>query len=142
MDLRSIYQGALDACRASKSRLAKYLPADNILLLPDEAGHPGAKKFDAIAVERFIQERHREATDRLEQSKIKWLSDATSSFASVAIQLSELLDPLVPQSPEYTIPFGCLMIIFKVVRYTLSLGHTALTNFRFWRRSKTSVKRL
>ena len=123
----SIYKQALDACRAYKSRLAEYLPPDNVLLLPDKVGNLRTQGFDPTAVEHFVQERYREATKRLEQSKIKWLSDATNSLASVAVQLSEILAPLVPQSPEYTIRFGCLMIVFEVARNALCHGYNALT---------------
>ncbi|KIW97684.1 uncharacterized protein Z519_01268 [Cladophialophora bantiana CBS 173.52] len=110
-----IYKKALDACRASNSRLAKYLPPDDALLLSGKVDGYEIKHFDATAVEQFIEERYCESTNRLEQSKRQWLSDATYTFASLAQQLAEIFDPLVPQSPEYTIPYGCLMIIFKIL---------------------------
>lgn len=116
----SIYKDALAACRASKTRLAKYLPSDEILLLPEKAGDVLSSGFNALAVKCFIQDRCTEATKSLERSKVKWLSEATYSIASVAAQLSDILAPLVPQSPEYTIPFGCLMIIFNVLYIVLA----------------------
>lgn len=125
--LCSIYKKVLDACRTSSSRLAKCLPPDDILLLHDTGDSLGTKGFDKTAVDQFAREKCREAMSRLEQSKIKWLSDATHSFASVAVHLSELLAPMVPQSPEYTIPFGCLTIIFQVIHYALSHGNIVLT---------------
>lgn len=97
------------------------------MLLPDRGGKFGAKGFDAKIVEQFIQERYREAMEKLEQSRTQCLSDATISFASIAVQLSELLAPLVPQSPEYTIPFGCLMIVFEVAHCVLEQEIVVLT---------------
>ena len=93
------------------------MPPDDVLLLPGKADGHWPDRFDATAVRKFIEERYRESAVRLEQSKGKWLSDATNTFASVTLRLAEIFDPLVPQSPEYTIPYGCLMIIFKVLYY-------------------------
>lgn len=92
------------------------MPPDGVLLLSDEVS------FDAIAVEQFVQRRYRETKEKLEQSKIKGLSSATNSLASVAVNLSEILSLFVPQSPEYTIPFGCLMIVFEVTPSSLFHG--------------------
>jgi hypothetical protein len=51
----------------------------------------------------------------MESSKVKWLSDATNTFIKVALGVGELVDFLIPRSLEFTIPYGCLMIIFKVI---------------------------
>ncbi len=78
------------------------------------AGNVVSGGFNALAVENFIRDRYSDTTKSLEKSKIKWLSEVTDSFAAIAAQLCEIVAPLVPQSPEYTIPFGCLMIVVEV----------------------------
>lgn len=111
-----------------------------MLLLSGNADEHGTTRFDATTVGKFIEKLHGKSVDRLEQSKSWWLSDATNTFASVALQLAELLDPLVPQSPEFTIPYGCLMIIFKVLYDVLRHGCFSLTEIVFGRKTREERK--
>ena len=63
----------------------------------------------------FLKNKAQEAESQRHKSKMEWLSRATNTFAKFALDIQVLINPLVPQSPEYAIPFGCLMVIFKVL---------------------------
>jgi hypothetical protein len=80
-----------------------------------KANGSGTRGFDAIAVRTFIEKSARDSADKMERSKVTWLSDATNTFVKVALRVGELVELLIPQNSEFTIPYGCLMIIFKVI---------------------------
>jgi hypothetical protein len=112
-----IYEEALEACRASNATLAKYLPPDDVLLLRGKADKSMTGGFDAVAVRTFIEKNARDSADTIERSRVKWLSNATNTFVKVALGVGELIDLLRPQSLEFTVPYGCLIIIFKVISF-------------------------
>lgn len=134
----SIYKKALDACRKSQTELAKILPPDDVLLLQRTAGSSISSGFNVATVRQFIEDRRSKATKNLATSKMKWLYEAAYSFSSVATHLSELLAPLVPQSPEYTIPLGCLMIVFEVFQHVCFLDDAQADGSRCLFRNMTS----
>jgi hypothetical protein len=92
------------------------LPPDDVLLLSGKSNNLDIAEFDANLVQKFIEEKSREAQKERDKSNIKWLSNATNTFVTVAFNLQQLLNPLVPQIPQVTLPYGCLMVIFKVIR--------------------------
>ena len=47
-------------------------------------------------------------------STMKWLANFTNGFCGFAVKVSGIVELLLPQSPEYTITYGLLMVIFKV----------------------------
>jgi hypothetical protein len=46
--------------------------------------------------------------------KMKHAVDLANGFCEVAARLSPVLQVMVPQTPEYAVPFGCLTLLFKV----------------------------
>lgn len=46
--------------------------------------------------------------------KAKRAADLANGFCEVAARLSPMLQVMVPQTPEYAVPFGCLTLLFKV----------------------------
>jgi hypothetical protein len=49
-------------------------------------------------------------------------SDFVNGFCEVAVQTSAIVEILLPQSPEYTITYGLLTILFKVPDLPKHLG--------------------
>ncbi|KAJ9144050.1 hypothetical protein NKR23_g6060 [Pleurostoma richardsiae] len=73
--------------------------------------------YDAAWVESLIAKERNKAKDK-QESKPEVLQKV-SSFANgvikVATQIKPVIDIFVPQSPEYTVPYACLWIIFQGV---------------------------
>ena len=46
--------------------------------------------------------------------KVKGVTDFANAFCEFAARVGPVLQVMVPQTPEYAVPFGCLMLIFKV----------------------------
>jgi len=44
----------------------------------------------------------------------KRLADLADAFCEFATRISSVVEILIPQSPEYTIPFNCILLIFQV----------------------------
>lgn len=47
-------------------------------------------------------------------SKTKRVTDLANTFCEFAARVTPVLQVMVPQSPEYNVPFGCVALIFKV----------------------------
>lgn len=66
-----------------------------------------------------LVERERERVKKKQASKPEWLKTligVAEGVISVANQIKPIIDIFVPQSPEYTVPYACLWILFKVSR--------------------------
>lgn len=53
-------------------------------------------------------------------SKPKLLQKVDASahaLIKIAMQIKPVIDVLIPQSPEYSVPYACLWILFKVWGY-------------------------
>jgi hypothetical protein len=97
------HHGRLTWGRASKSRVAN-------------AEQP--KPYDASRIKELVEQE----TDRIETAqessngdaewtaKVKDVGYGVIKFAQV---LKPVIDVLVPQSPEYTVPYACVWIVFK-----------------------------
>jgi hypothetical protein len=76
----------------------------------------------------YVQNQIRELAERqrkIEDEQSEWgklTTDFANNFCDFAYKLSGILNILVPQSPEYSIPYGALIVIFKV-----SVKNTSLT---------------
>jgi len=90
------------------------LPPDDILLLSGNSNFGERTVIDAQAVKSFIESKVNDATYRKSRSKTKWLSNSVNTLAQFALNIQTIVGPLASQSPEYAVPLGCLMIIFKV----------------------------
>jgi hypothetical protein len=69
--------------------------------------------------ERVVKLINQEATqyDLKQEKRSKWrgrVSGAATALSRLTVNFSTYIDPLIPQSPEYKLPYACLIIIFKV----------------------------
>jgi hypothetical protein len=68
----------------------------------------------------YVQNKIRELAERqqkIEDEQSEWgklTTDFANNFCDFAYKLSGIVNILVPQSPEYSIPYGVLIVIFKV----------------------------
>jgi hypothetical protein len=75
----------------------------------------------------YVQNQIRELAERQqtiedEQSELwKLTADFANNFCDFANKLSGIVNILVPQSPEYSITYGALIVIFKVCATLLRL---------------------
>jgi hypothetical protein len=44
----------------------------------------------------------------------KRITDLADALCEFATRISSVVEILIPQSPEYTIPFNCIILIFQV----------------------------
>jgi len=68
--------------------------------------------------EKFVKiiDQESKAYNAKQEKKSKWrgrVSDSATALSRLTVNLSSYIDPLIPQSPEYKVPYACLMIIFK-----------------------------
>jgi hypothetical protein len=68
----------------------------------------------------LVQNQIRELAERqqkIEDEQSEWwklTTDFANNFCDFAYKLSGILNILVPQSPEYSITYGALIVVFKV----------------------------
>ena len=110
-----LYAIALDACHGTNARLTARLLRDDRQLFDNGKSY--------AAVETFIRnmERKIHETEGATSKLSKNIGKVANTFCGFAVRMSELVAPLVPQSPEYAVPYGILIIIFKV-----SFGHVLM----------------
>jgi hypothetical protein len=105
---RSIFDKALEVClRVTKDLGQLNLSAEDRALL---AGSHGS----SLVINR-IRTLEKDILARAEKGKkAKRAADLANGFCEVAARLSPMLQVMIPQSPEYAVPFGCLTLLFKV----------------------------
>lgn len=103
-----IYAVAEEACRASKARLSK------LKLTPEEkqllASSPNEGSALITKLNFIMEDRKKWA------AQPKWQQTTKQffvRFCRVVDRTSDLVQALLPQSPEYTITFGVLLLLFK-----------------------------
>lgn len=104
----SFYSSAQDACRLCEASLKKLKlsHAERDLLEKSDSLDIIVKRMKAVM---------KEYDDETEQSPaVKKLGRFVNSFCEFATRMSGLVQILLPNSPEYTITFGSMMIIFTV----------------------------
>lgn len=72
--------------------------------------------YDASWVESLVEREKQKVKDK-QASKPEWLQKVTSfadGIVKIAVKIKPIVDIFIPQSPEYSIPYACLWIIFKV----------------------------
>ncbi|TGO06807.1 hypothetical protein BTUL_0494g00010 [Botrytis tulipae] len=72
-------------------------------------------KLDGERVVKIIAQESK-AYDAKQEIRSKWrgrLSESATALSRLTVNLSSYIDPLIPQSPEYKVPYACIMIIFK-----------------------------
>lgn len=104
----SLYGAAQNACRMSTARLPKLKLSDEerkLLSAPPKA-EDLEKRLKEIADEKEVQ---------LKRSNIGLINSVfVKGFCDVAARTSGIVEILLPQSPEYSILYGMLIILFKV----------------------------
>jgi hypothetical protein len=72
---------------------------------------------------KYVQRQIREVADQQQKKEDeasdawKLTGDIADTFCDFAYKLSGMINVMVPQSPEYSIPYGALVVIFKVGAY-------------------------
>ena len=109
----SFYAPAQEACHRSRERLKKLkLRDDELYLLEDvNTSENIIKKLKEIHAE---QEKKAKRPIILQQT-----SDFLHEFCAFADKTSNIVMLLLPQSPEYTITFGVLFLVFNVCMHQL-----------------------
>ncbi|KAK0611412.1 hypothetical protein B0T14DRAFT_327836 [Immersiella caudata] len=104
------YAPAQDACTKSQQRLRqlKLLEDENCLLQESYESEDLLAKLHQIQAEQYDRASKRTPTS-------KTTSKFVNSFCTFAESVSNIVMVLLPQSPEYTVTFGMLFILFKAV---------------------------
>lgn len=118
----SLYSQAQNACHRSRARLSRLdLSSEEQALL--------AQKWNGEAIVAKIGEVHQEQEKKLRKTKLQQKSsDFVNNFCKVVDQMSAIVQLMLPQSPEYTVTLGMLLILFKV-------GHVNV-----WRVDKLTIE--
>lgn len=104
----SLYSQAHDACHRSKRLLGRL----NLSGPEHELLNRTSDGKDVVAkVRQIYQEQGQRATKTKFQQRA---SDFVNKFCKAAEQISAVVQVMLPQSPEYTVTFGMLVILFKV----------------------------
>lgn len=69
-----------------------------------------------LYVQRQIREVAEQQQKLNEEESEPWklTRDCANSFCDFAVKLSGIVNILIPQSPEYSIPYSALIVVFKV----------------------------
>lgn len=107
------YAPAKEACTASKERLEK-------LNLQDDDKQVAEMAFDGDIKPGKILEKLLEIQAEIDRkasrrSTAKMASKFVNNFAAFADKASSIVMVLLPESPEYTVTFGVLFLLFKAV---------------------------
>ena len=104
----SLYDKALETClRVNKNLRQLNLSVEDRALLVGSRG--------SSLVTSRIRAIERDILMKTEKGKkMKPAVDLANGFCEVAARLSPVLQVMVPQTPEYAVPFGCLTLLFKV----------------------------
>jgi len=84
------------------------------MLLSRIPGKPELKVINAEAVKSFIEDKAKEARQRNEWLRFKWLPKTVESLARFTFNIRDLVAPLTSLNPECAVVLGCLMVISKV----------------------------
>jgi hypothetical protein len=104
----SFYAAAQDACRNSKTRVPK-------LKLSDEEQRLLSAPRDTGAVMEKLKLVYEEQEQKSKKTRLqRQASQFVNDFCDFTLRASGIVEILLPQSPEYTIMYGLLLILFKV----------------------------
>ncbi|KAK8001641.1 hypothetical protein PG991_013863 [Apiospora marii] len=105
-----LYAVALEACRTSKTRLSKLkltVEERQLLVVPPTDASSLLEKLNFITEDR--------QTKAVETKWQKRTSTFFVGFCRVVDKTSALVSIMLPQSPEYTVTFGVLVLLFRAV---------------------------
>lgn len=104
----SLYDKALETClRVNKNLRQLNLSAEDRALLVGSGG-------SSLVISRIRTLEQTILVKTEKEKKNKRAADLADGFCEVAARVSPMLQVMVPQTPEYTVPFGCLTLLFKV----------------------------
>ena len=74
------------------------------------------RTFTANIVNDFVAKEQDKVRERrtVRPEWKKTVADTGFAIAKLVTRLKPMIDSLLPQSAEYTVPYGCLMMIFQV----------------------------
>lgn len=107
--LCSHYASALEACRASRLRLTNMeltVEEGDLLSRPPSNGNEVKVRIEVLLIDMQKSEKRPE-----------WLEKTRNffhGFCKVIDKTSALVQPMLPQSAEYTVTFGLLVLLFRV----------------------------
>jgi hypothetical protein len=106
--VNSFYEKAHEACLKANANLKQLhlSPADRALL----AGSGGSSLLTAKI--RSLEEDILLKTKK--GSRLMRVTELANTFCEFAARVTPVLQVMVPQTPEYNVPFGCVALIFKV----------------------------
>lgn len=107
------YAPAQEACIVSKERLEKLNLQDEDRQLAELGSDRGLKPGNILSKLLAIQAEMEKKTNR--KSGPKTISKFVNTFSAFADKASSIIMVLLPQSPEYTVTFGVLFLLFKAV---------------------------
>jgi hypothetical protein len=117
--LSSFYAPAQEACSRSRERLKKLKFRDDELDLFDNF-----TTSDSIRLK--LQEIYAEQEKKLKRpSTVQRTSKFFEDFCAFADKTSNIVMLLLPQSPEYTVTFGMLFLVFNVCTVTSGIVRTS-----------------
>lgn len=104
----SIYEKAHQACLRVNANLKQlHLPPEDRALLTRSGG--------STVVAAKIRSLEEDILAKTEKgNKAKRVTDLANVFCEFGARVTPVLQVMVPQSPEYNVPFGCVALIFKV----------------------------
>ena len=79
-----------------------------------------------VALDKLRQIQEQEDNGAMKSSVMKHASSFTNGFSEFMVKISGIVQTLLPQSPEYTVTYGVLLIIFKVC--LMAFVHFSITN--------------
>lgn len=107
--LCSHYASALEACRTSRLRLKNMdliAEEEDLLSRPPSNGNEVKVRIELLLMDMQKREKRPE-----------WLEKTRNffhGFCKVVDKTSALVQPMLPQSAEYTVTFGLLVLLFRV----------------------------
>jgi hypothetical protein len=108
-ELRSHYDKAIEACkRVNKNLRQLNLSAEDQNLIEGCDG--------SLIVTARIRDLQRVIEAKAKGKRAKRTVDLANTFCEIAARVCPIAQVMVPQSLEYTLPFGCLALLFKVSR--------------------------
>ena len=104
---QSFYAGALQTCLASKSRLIKILEPSELRELEATRGVDVVLSKMSDVLKQIEKKSNKSVA---EQRTAKFVN----GFSDFVVKSGGIVATLLPQSPEYTVTYGIIVLIFQV----------------------------
>ena len=107
--LYSFYAAAYDACRATKARLKE------LDLKVDELESINCARGLDVLIQKIQQVTEEQEQTSRKHPATKKVGQFVEIFSEFVTRTSGIIELLVPQSPEYRMTYGVLLLVFKTV---------------------------